>query len=597
MNTKSLLTSLAILLTIFPEINAQTIDRGPYLQMVTTTSIYIHWRTDSSTDSKVWYGDDPSNLTSTLFVSGNRTDHEIHVTGLTGNTTYYYAVGDSDGQMVGGDSDHYFKTSPSSNQPVKIWVLGDAGKKNDNQRAVRDAYYGFIGDEHIDIMLLLGDNAYSNGTDDDYQLAWFENMYEDRLINSVMWSTFGNHDGDSANSNTQTGPYYDIFNFPKNGQAGGVSSGTEAYYSFDYGNIHIISLNSWDIDGTSNSPMIQWLQDDVDANTKEWMIAMFHHPAYSGSTTHMELYALPILEAAGVDLVLWGHYHWYERSFLINGHYGNPASYDPTTMTIDSGDGRLDGDGAYTKNNNGEGTIYMNTGSAGSAGSGSSAHPIMAHNAQILGSVDIEVNDQQMNLKFIDSNDNIEDYFTISKEAPLPIELLTFNAQTIDREIKLEWITASEINNDFFTLERSLDGRVFHEIATIPGKGTSSEINNYNYFDQNPITGLNYYRLKQTDYDGTFSYSEVEYAEIKNKKTIWVYPSQVTNIVTIEKSRNIEEALSLNLHDMGGKILYSNTISDGEFKTEISLSDLTPGVYFISIFNNEFFENFKIVKL
>ena len=863
MNFKAPLTFIVIFLPFLTNISAQTIDRGPYLQMVTTTSIYIHWRTNSSTDSKVWYGDDPNSLTSTLSVSGNRTDHEIHVTGLTANTTYYYAVGDANGQMVGGDSDHYFKTSPSSNQPVKIWVLGDAGKKNDNQRAVRDAYYGFVGNEHIDMMLLLGDNAYDDGTEDDYQMAWFENMYEDRLINSVMWSTFGNHDGNSADSDTETGPYYDIFNFPRNGQAGGVSSGTEAYYSFDYGNIHIISLNSHDVDDSSNSPMIQWLQDDVNANTKDWTIAMFHHPAYSGSTTAMETNALPILEAAGVDLVLWGHHHRYERSFLINGHYGTPASYDDNTMTIDSGDGRLDGDGAYIKNNNGEGTIFINSGSAGSQSSGSSEHPIMVHNDG-LGSVDIEVNDLQMDLKFIDSNGNIDDYFTITKQdgppsvnitypldndflpdpetitimvdatdngsvsqveffidgtsigidytspyswawtipstgsfeikatatdndnyttskivniqvgagsvcvqvnssnddaeeddiggisltssdleliqessdqtvgmrftnlnipqdavinsafiqftcdnntnvnpcvldiyaeasddalafgnsnynissrqktnataswspsnwqnvgdagpaqktidispiiqevvnrpgftsnssiaiiiegtgkreaesfngtaapeiciefsldAPLPVELLTFIAQTIGREIKLDWITASEINNDFFTLERSIDGRNFQEIAIIPGKGTSSEINKYNYFDQNPEIGINYYRLKQTDFDGEYSYSNIVNAKIKNENHFLVYPSVVEEIITVEKNINSEEDLTMIIHDLSGRSNKTFTFSSEQNKIELLLTDLLPGIYFLSLYNDKTIESFKFIKL
>ena len=112
MKSKYLLPCLAFLCSFFPEINAQTIDRGPYLQLVTTSSIYVHWRTDSNTDSKVWYGDAPNNLTSVLNVSGSRMDHEIQITGLSPNTTYYYAIGDSSGELVGNDDDHFFKTSP-----------------------------------------------------------------------------------------------------------------------------------------------------------------------------------------------------------------------------------------------------------------------------------------------------------------------------------------------------------------------------------------------------------------------------------------------------------------------------------------------------
>ena len=114
------------------ELIGQTIDRGPYLQSVSQESIYIKWRTDSSTDSKVWYGDSPSNLNLMITSGVNVTDHEILIEGLASNTSYYYAVGNNNGQMAGGDDNHYFLTSPdtSGNQIVRAWVLGDCGTAN-----------------------------------------------------------------------------------------------------------------------------------------------------------------------------------------------------------------------------------------------------------------------------------------------------------------------------------------------------------------------------------------------------------------------------------------------------------------------------------
>ena len=418
----------------------QVIDRGPYLQSVSQESIFIKWRTETATDSKIWFGDSPSNLNQTISSASSVTDHELFIDGLTTNTLYYYAVGNNNGQLVGGDENHFFRTSPDTtgNQNIKIWVLGDPGTANSNQRAVRDAYYDDVTDEFTDGILLLGDNAYSDGTQSEYQYALFENMYEEKLINTVLWSTFGNHDGNSANSNTQTGPYYDIFTFPTNGEIGGVASGTEAYFSFDYGNVHFISMNSDDVDATPNSDMIQWLENDLEVNTQEWIVAFWHHSPYTGeggnesdfkiSSIEMRENVVPILEAGGTDLVLTGHTHAYQRSFFMRGHYDVSSTWDPDSMALDLGDGRLDGDGAFFKERGSEGigTIYMNAGSSGKLDYDDYNHPAMNLSIEKLGSVIIDVSGLQMDVKFLDSDGIIQDYFTILKMVDPPIVDITY---------------------------------------------------------------------------------------------------------------------------------------------------------------------------
>ena len=147
----------------------------------------------------------------------------------------------------------------------------------------------------------------------------------------MLWPTLGNHDGRSADSTTESGPYYDIFSLPRNGEAGGVASGTEAYYSFDYGNMHFICLDSNETDRSADGAMMTWLEADLAANDKEWVIAFWHHSPYSkghydsdelGRSIDLRQNAVPLLERYGVDLVLTGHSHSYERSYLIDGHYG-----------------------------------------------------------------------------------------------------------------------------------------------------------------------------------------------------------------------------------------------------------------------------------
>ena len=177
---------------------------------------------------------------------------------------------------------------------------------------------------------MLGDNAYTEGTDAQYQTAVFD-TYSDMLRKSVLWPAFGNHDALSASSVTQSGPYYDIFSLPTTGQAGGVASGTEAYFSFDYATIHFVVLNSEDTLSYDPAAMIDWLSRDLAASNQPWTIALWHRPPYSkgshdsdteGNMVWMRANIVPMLEEEGVDLVLAGHSHAYERSFLLDGHYG-----------------------------------------------------------------------------------------------------------------------------------------------------------------------------------------------------------------------------------------------------------------------------------
>ncbi|MCB0581040.1 MAG: metallophosphoesterase, partial [Phaeodactylibacter sp.] len=406
---------------------AQTITRGPYLQSGTPNSMIIKWRTDVATSTRVWYGPNPSSLLFTATVNGTRTNHEVKVTGLAANSTYFYTVGNTTGQLVQPSASHYFRTSPTpgATQTIRAWVLGDCGTGDAKQRAVRDAFYNFNGAQHIDLMLLLGDNAYEDGTDLEFQAAFFENMYEDRLINTVMWPAIGNHETVTSDSPTQSGPYYDIFTMPTNGEAGGVPSGTEAYYSFDYGNIHFVVLDSDDSGRNPGDPQLVWLENDLSSTNQDWIVAYWHHPPYSkdGESDNNSKERktresfVPVLESHGVDLVLVGHSHNWQRSYLIHGHYGLSTTWDPATMGVDLGDGRLNGTGAYTKNAQGQGTVYIVSGSAGKkTGPIASPNPVMYRSQADYGSMYLEVTGGQMDIKFLRENGNIDDYLTIVKQ-------------------------------------------------------------------------------------------------------------------------------------------------------------------------------------
>ena len=422
----------ALLLAVYAfglplDATALTLTRGPYLQLGTQSSIVVRWRTETATNSRVRYGTDPSNLSSVVDDSTSTTEHLVKLTGLNPSTKYYYSLGHSAATLAGGAS-HFFVTAPTpgTEQPTHIWVAGNSGTENAKARAVRDAYLKYKDSRYTHLWLILGDNAYQNGTDSDYQGAVF-NTYPTLLRQTVLWPTLGRHDGITADSASQSGAYYDTFTLPKQGEAGGMASGTEAYYSFDYANIHFVVLDSIESSKAPAGAMLTWLKNDLAATTQPWIIAYWYHPPYSKGShdsdtetalREMRENALPILEDAGVDLVLNGHSGSYDRSFLIDGHYGSSGTFEPKTMLVDGGDGRIDGTGEYQKSVNDKpvrGTVYTVVGGSGETRRGSSDHPVMRVSLNALGSMVLDVNGPVLDAAFLDDTGQVRDRFSMVK--------------------------------------------------------------------------------------------------------------------------------------------------------------------------------------
>jgi hypothetical protein len=529
-----------------------TIIRGPYLQLGTTNSMVVRWRTDLPSSSSVSYGTSLSRLNRTARSSGTFEEHAVQFTNLAPATKYYYALGPTDtpltvrmtndiafisstnsriyvnkpvtreqiavanrdtfvlvrnkkrwivtdleksftanttnaslvvntpnnavlvtitnnaiavttsNQVVwldpgppplksrrpaprnflvgttnlirtGGDSNTFFVTHPPVGQakPTRIWVLGDPGTRKKAERDVRDAYYKWNGDRTTDLWLMLGDNAYTSGKDSEYQGAIFQ-MFDAMLRKSVLWPSLGNHDAGSANSPIQFGVYYDIFSLPSQGQAGGVMSGTEAYYSFDYANIHIVCIDSSDSDWSRSGLMLRWLKEDLEANKQDWLIAYCHHPPYTrgshnsdndrdseGRMRMMRERVLPILEENGLDLMLGGHSHAYERSYLMDGFYGRSTNINEKVHVKSKKDGRQNGTGVYVKPTLGpaphEGAIYIVAGSSGQTSGGQLKHPVNFISLNVLGSLVLDIDGPRLDATFIDDKAKVRDHFSIVK--------------------------------------------------------------------------------------------------------------------------------------------------------------------------------------
>jgi len=173
--------------------------------------------------------------------------------------------------------------------------------------------------------------------------------------------------------------------------------------------------------------------------------------------------------------------------------------------------------------------------------------------------------------------------FVIGKNSveALPIELLSFDARCHTGKIELTWSTATEINNDYFTIERSYDGINYSIVGNVEGAGNSSEILHYSFWDQSSMEGTIYYRLKQTDYNGQFQYSDlmaIHCNQIKAEK-ILVYPNPASSYVTIELPGN-DELLPYELINTEGQAVLSGMITG---KVTLSANKVLPGMYFVKI--------------
>jgi hypothetical protein len=177
--------------------------------------------------------------------------------------------------------------------------------------------------------------------------------------------------------------------------------------------------------------MLSWLRADLANTTADWVIAYWHHPPYSkgshdsddpadsgGRLKEMRENVLPILDSFGVDLVLGGHSHSYERSYLLDGHYGVSTTLT-AQMKVDAGDGRTAGDGGYAKRDRGmtphAGAVYVVAGSSGWIGGGTLDHPVMVSSLNELGSLIIDISGDRLDARFLDDLGRIRDAFTLQK--------------------------------------------------------------------------------------------------------------------------------------------------------------------------------------
>ena len=385
----------ASLLPIFGFADCSTSAPAPeraFLQKVGAESAVVRWRGGRSVLCAGETADDLSRIFEAELIDGHRS---VRIDGLAPDRQYFYEVGD---QVRSFRTAPDAGTLPSDGR-VHVWIIGDsgtAGERNSEGElehegeaaAVRDGFRRYNAEqgagEPVDLFLLLGDSAYPAGLDEQWQESFFD-VYPDLAASAMTVPTIGNHemgyglidlcqlrsllpprataacekgplfrplggassasdpmtydeDGDGVPSGAGP-PYLKIFDLPADGEIGGVASGTELYYSLDYGPLHVISLDSQLSNGNSEkrAVMAAWLKRDLEANALPWTVVIFHHPPYSKGANHdsdteqreidMRTNFGPLLERHGVDVVYSGHAHSYERSWSLQGHVGASGTF------------------------------------------------------------------------------------------------------------------------------------------------------------------------------------------------------------------------------------------------------------------------------
>ena len=183
---------------------------------------------------------------------------------------------------------------------------------------------------------------------------------------------------------------------------------------------------------------------------------------------------------------------------------------------------------------------------------------------------------------------------------PLPIELLSFSARMVGTYVDINWSTASEINNDYFVVERAGEDLVWEPILTVDGAGNSNTLLTYREKDREPLKGVSYYRLKQVDFDGQYSYSEtvsVFNGQVRDSEDVFMYPnpSKQGSVFLRIPFATRDYRTTATMFDMSGKQVYSELIDTASDIHEFRYGSLTPGIYFIQISSEAISETKKLV--
>ena len=180
----------------------------------------------------------------------------------------------------------------------------------------------------------------------------------------------------------------------------------------------------------------------------------------------------------------------------------------------------------------------------------------------------------------------------------LPVEMLYFEARNMDDDAMLSWATASEENNDYFSVEHSTDGANFREVGKVDGAGSSTEQQVYQFLHDETVEGLNYYRLRQVDFNGSFEYSEVKVLTFGRTydDVISIRPTIGKSLVTLVTSQTFSSNANVLVFNTTGKLVKEYILSSGETSLRMNIEDLPTGHYFVKVIDKKLSYTSRFIK-
>jgi hypothetical protein len=448
---------------------AIALTRYPWINQLMPTSVLVTWRTDVASSGTVRYSEDLS-YDQSATEAGPTTDHAVLITGLTDETLYFYKV-ESDGEELTTGDDYFITPSTSPTYPFLFAAFGDLGAATADQIAIASRIEALA----PDFAILTGDIIYEAGEAANFDPQYFS-IYRPTIARAPFYPSLGNHDIGTNNGQ----PYLDAFYLPTNS-----ATGTERYYSFDYGNAHFVSLEVTQEDTAPDATMLTWLDQDLAASAKPWKFVTFHVPAYSnaggqGGDATIAAAIEPILMNRGVDIVFQGHNHFYTRTYPLQS--GSPVN------TLQ--------EPAYV---NPSGPIWITTG-----GGGRALHPIVTPISSIeaiaiseFHVVEAAIVGNLLSLVTVDADDNLLDAMSITKTTPTAITMTGFLAIGEPEGVRLRWTRVDGGNDGGFHVDRALhEAGPWTRLTSALLRGESA----FEFLDRDAEAGVEYvYRL--TGYD------------------------------------------------------------------------------------------------
>ena len=534
----------AIILVLFLfALNLQAnISMQPYLMGVTSNSVYVLVECSTTNPVTVNYGFTTSygkTATDELYTAtlGSTYVHKIKLTGLSPDTVYHFQAV----QLTSTSTDSYFRTAPLPGKSFRFAWEADMRTNT----SPHDQISALINAANP-VLLLQGGDVCSSSTYSVFKSEFFRTN-ELAVLSHVpfAWAP-GNHETWSTNTMA----------FSK---APSSTSGVEDYYSFDYGDIHFVVLNT-QISYAVGSAQYNWVMSDLTNTTSKWKIVMSHIPGYTagGSGSHTEdanmiAMSVNIFTPKGVDLVLTGHNHFYQHNRV-------------------------------------SGIDYVTIGSAGAPlyPTGTASYTIKSISDYNYGIFDFTPNSLKM--KVYNNVNTLLDTLILNK-APVPVELRSFTCSLVNNSMKLTWQTATELNNMRFDIERRTKSPEWQKIGSIYGAGNSTTLKEYSFTDKSLLlSGNYYYRLKQIDVNGNFKYSQEINAEVNITPQSYGleqnYPNPFNPSTTISYNLPFNSYAKLTIYNSLGEVvreLVNGFQVAGRFKIDVRADDLASGIYYYTL--------------